>query len=63
MSNDEVLTKSIDAVIAVTGCSEEDAETFLDSERGCYMDVGSRSVWVSGQFISQILKVALDENY
>lgn len=46
----------IEAVIAVLGCSEEDAEKFLNDECGSYADVGGRKVWVSGALINRIIK-------
>jgi len=50
--------KSIDIIIAVFGCSEEDAEKFLTNESGCYTEIGNRSVFMSGALIHRILKAA-----
>lgn len=46
----------IEAVSTVAGCSYEDAEKFLNSETGCYADIGNNSCWMSGDFIRRILE-------
>lgn len=50
----------IEAVCNATGCNYDEAEQFLESERGCYADIGGRNIWMSGQLIRQILEAALD---
>ncbi len=44
------------AVMDVLGCSFDEAETFLNSESGCYISVGGEQHWLSGQVIRQILE-------